>query len=250
MHAIMSSMSKSLPNMAWKIQTREEDLNYREELHQRRKIEDARRSVDEKMEQLKALAEISMIIAGFTISALCEISVPDSVDPTTLSLFGFFTSSTIAITTISGLISTFLLVGVYKYDTLGHQRFEDFWAILFENDWKIAFKSFVLGNFFFMLSLIQGSWVLYYEHEYGSVAAGIVTVICVLCMFFWYIRIYKKWANTLEKGHTKLQGAQTQGNTNIQLPPNNYFEDEFDGSSEGEGSENEETSEEIIGNAQ
>ena len=88
----------------------------------------------------------------------------------------------IAITTISGLISTFLLVGVHKFDMSNRQTFEDFWSILCENDWQIAFKAFIFGNLFFMLSLIQGSWVLYNDHEYGDIAAIIVTVICVCCI--------------------------------------------------------------------
>ena len=77
--------------------------------------------------------------------------------------------------------------------------FEEFWARLFENDWQIAFQAFVFGNLFFMLSLIQGSWVLYNDHEYGSVAASIVTVICVCSIVFWYLRVYTKWAYTLQK---------------------------------------------------
>lgn len=100
---------------------------------------------------------------------------------------------------ISGLISTFLLVGVHKYDMDSRQSFEDFWSIWFENDWQIAFKAFVFGNLFFMLSLIQGSWVLYNDHEYGDAAASIVTIICVFCIVFWYLRVYTKWAHTLEK---------------------------------------------------
>jgi hypothetical protein len=79
------------------------------------------------------------------------------------------------------------------------QTFEEFWAILFENDWQIAFQAFVFGNFFFMLSLMQGSWVLYNDHEYGNIAASIVTVICVCSIVFWYMRVYTKWAHTLQK---------------------------------------------------
>jgi hypothetical protein len=36
-----------------------------------------------------------MIIAGFTISALCEIQISESVNTTSLTLFGLFTSSTV-----------------------------------------------------------------------------------------------------------------------------------------------------------
>ena len=104
-------------------------------------------------------------------------------------------------TTICGLITTWLLVGVLKYDTTSKQgNFDiDFWNRLCEKEWQIAFKAFVLGGLFFMLSLIQGSWVLYNDHEYGVVASVIVTVICVSCVVFWYLRVYSKWADTLQK---------------------------------------------------
>jgi hypothetical protein len=85
------------------------------------------------------------------------------------------------------------------------QNFEDFWSVLFESDWQIAFKAFIFGNLFFMLSLIQGSWVLYNDHEYGNVAASIVTVICVCCIAFWYLRVYTKWAHYLQKVTIKQQ---------------------------------------------
>jgi hypothetical protein len=39
-------------------------MKYREVINEQRRIDDARRIVDEKTEQLKAIAEISTIIAG------------------------------------------------------------------------------------------------------------------------------------------------------------------------------------------
>jgi hypothetical protein len=102
-------LMSNMPNMAWKVQVRSEDMKYRELLNTRRAIDDERRAVDEKVEQLKALAEISMIIAGFTISALCEIYISETVNTTSLSLFGIFTSSTVS----------FLLVWIVVLDCWG-----------------------------------------------------------------------------------------------------------------------------------
>lgn len=53
-----------LPNLEWKRQLRENDMEYRKIINERRIVDDARRKVDEKTEQLKAIAEISTIIAG------------------------------------------------------------------------------------------------------------------------------------------------------------------------------------------
>jgi hypothetical protein len=63
-------LMSNMPNMAWKVQVRSEDMKYRELLNTRRAIDDERRAVDEKVEQLKALAEISMIIARYTYQRL------------------------------------------------------------------------------------------------------------------------------------------------------------------------------------
>ena len=48
--------------MAWKIKIREEDLKHRTVLNTRRRIDDARRSVEEKMEQLKVCFQFFSIV--------------------------------------------------------------------------------------------------------------------------------------------------------------------------------------------
>jgi RsiW-degrading membrane proteinase PrsW (M82 family) len=51
----------------------------------------------------------------------------------------------------------------------------------------------------FALTLCAGAWVLYWNHPYGAVASSLVTVICLGCILFWYLRVYLKWATALEK---------------------------------------------------
>eukprot|EP00602_Paraphysomonas_sp_CaronLab_P008434 CAMPEP_0185027958 /NCGR_PEP_ID=MMETSP1103-20130426/13340_1 /TAXON_ID=36769 /ORGANISM="Paraphysomonas bandaiensis, Strain Caron Lab Isolate" /LENGTH=245 /DNA_ID=CAMNT_0027562171 /DNA_START=121 /DNA_END=858 /DNA_ORIENTATION=+ len=191
--------------MAWRHQLRADDMQYRALVNERRCIDDARRTIDEKSEQLKAIAEISTIIAGFTISSLCEIQISEEVAEFALVLFGTITSSVIAITMVAALISTYVLVALYRYDPVKRNpTFDLFWKRVCEDDWQVAFKAFTFGMLLFALSLCAASWVLYWDHPYGSVAASIVTAICLLSIAFWYIRVYLKWAGALAKGYTKI----------------------------------------------
>jgi hypothetical protein len=84
--------SVNFSNATWKSKNRSEDIKYRERLIHLRKLADSRRSVDEKFEQLKAVAESSTLIGGFTISAICEIKIPYGVDGAVLIAFGFTSS--------------------------------------------------------------------------------------------------------------------------------------------------------------
>lgn len=76
---IISTLSKGLDvvDIAWEVKCREEDLEYRSIENERRMIDDARRAVNEKAEQLKVLFRTlrqSNITSGYQwfISANCR----------------------------------------------------------------------------------------------------------------------------------------------------------------------------------
>jgi hypothetical protein len=95
MYSLISSLNSSgikYSNMAWRKSNRENDIQYRETIIKYRELEETRRSVDEKYEQLKIIAQMSTVIGGFTISSICEISIPKGVHGAMLILFGFTSS--------------------------------------------------------------------------------------------------------------------------------------------------------------
>lgn len=66
---LVSALSKSfdVADTAWEINCREEDLKYRAVENERREVDDARRAVNEKAEQLKAISGLSALVAGFAM---------------------------------------------------------------------------------------------------------------------------------------------------------------------------------------
>ncbi len=91
-------------NTQWRRENREEDMKNRGLWDRRREIDDARRFVDEKAEQLKAVGELGTMMAFFSISALCEIRIPPDVNETVLTIFAFFGASVVFLCSFSTLI--------------------------------------------------------------------------------------------------------------------------------------------------
>ena len=57
----------------WRIKHREIDMAHRGVLTARRHTDDARRLMDDKAEQLKAVGQLATMMAFFAVSAFCEI---------------------------------------------------------------------------------------------------------------------------------------------------------------------------------
>ena len=62
-------------NVKWMIRVRDEDMQHRALEHERHLIENTRRLVDEKTEQLKAVASLSALIGGFAVVFFVELEV-------------------------------------------------------------------------------------------------------------------------------------------------------------------------------
>jgi hypothetical protein len=85
----------------YKIKAREVDMEHRQDLTRRRDIDNARRFIDEKAEQLKAIGELATIIAFFSVSALCEINIPTETNEIILFIFGLLAVLTVLILIVS-----------------------------------------------------------------------------------------------------------------------------------------------------
>ena len=103
----MSAMSSGLDmaDMAWEMQCRQEDMR-------QRAIDDARRAVDEKAEQLKAISHQSALIAGFAMVVMVEASLTPDLHPVLLVLFGATSAATVGLMLMAMLNCTLMLVAI------------------------------------------------------------------------------------------------------------------------------------------
>ena len=91
-------------------------------------VDASRRSVDEKAEQLKVLANQSALFAGFSMVVLVESNIPSDINGILLTVFGACTASVIALMLISSLNATYILVAILRYDCVNRDvPFDDFW---------------------------------------------------------------------------------------------------------------------------
>lgn len=67
-------------------------MAYRGMLTARRNIDDARRLMDEKAEQLKAVGQLATMMAFFAVSAFCEIRIPQETESIVILIFGLLSA--------------------------------------------------------------------------------------------------------------------------------------------------------------
>ena len=187
------------------------DLEHRERLNSRFAIETSKKEVDGKAEQLKAIAEIATVLAGFTIASLVNIDFNDT-NTILLCVYSVCAALTICFLIFAAVTSSYLLISVYKYDVYktNIERFDQYWANYCEEDWKSCFMYLVLGVLLFVMVLIELSWITSANHRTGVIISSIVTVAVSLGTFLWYTNIYFKWSEFLQEGGTKYRIPQLQ----------------------------------------
>lgn len=187
----------NLVDAAVALSWRDEDLRHRALENRRREIDDTRRAVDEKAEQLKAISNLSALIAGFAMVAQTNLGIPSDIEFGVLCLFGFSVASVVCLMMIAMLNSTFLLIAVYRYNVSENEdmqaHFETFWDTWCKKDWRIAVNAFSLGVPMFLVMLAFTSYIDFSSHPDGNSGTYIVCGICLVALVYWYLVIWRKW---------------------------------------------------------
>ncbi len=183
-----------------KMERRAADIEYRKTLGTRRIVHDRQAEVDEKAEQLKAIAEISTVLAGFTMASLVNMDFNGTRD-VLLIFYSVCCASTICLLLLAAVISSYLLMCVYKFDihTTLDRRFEEYWG-RFREEWKYCFHCLVGGVFLFVIVFIELSWISGVGHFKGTYVSITVTVGIIVLAFLWATNVYYKWYGFLEDG--------------------------------------------------
>merc|ERR1711968_283455 len=89
---------------------------------------------DEKAEQLKAVSEISALIAGFAMVTFVEVNIPDDLNQTLLCISGMVTATVIALMLYVMFSSILVLLEIYKENNRIQQEIDDELAQYFYNN--------------------------------------------------------------------------------------------------------------------
>jgi hypothetical protein len=94
-----------------------------------RTLDNARRMMDEKLEQLRSISSLAALIAGFDIVVLVELQFPPEVPDALLTLLVVTTSLTVCLMCLSFVTCTLMLVGILKAHDLNNLAlpFAEFW---------------------------------------------------------------------------------------------------------------------------
>ena len=175
---------------------RKEDLIQRKYVNQRMLIDDARRLVDKKSEQLKSIAEIAALIGGFAMVVLVETSIDDTkTSSTLLFIFGLFTALVVCLMFLCLIISALMLVTVLNFDAAQSVidqtlSFDVFWATRCENDFQFSFKAFKLAIPCFIVSLCTLSWIKFKNTPSVNIT---ITSIGTILLLVWFLKALPTW---------------------------------------------------------
>jgi hypothetical protein len=194
---------------------RKEDMRYRVDELYHSDLEVLRREIDEKNEMLKYIAKVAALIGGFSLSVLIEMSVDVTiVEEWLLSIFCLVSSLTVCLMTFSYVSCTLILLAILKkfqvseleedesnwnmMDFNAHlaisvsrkQRFQQFWDIMCDRDFRRAYIAFSFGIPLFLVNTILATWVKFSKYLEGSI---IVSIICGGMVIFLLVTSQTKW---------------------------------------------------------
>lgn len=165
--------------MVWAHTCRDQDMAHRKIENRRRAIDDARRILDNKVQQLKAISHLSALVAGFSMVVLVEATVDPSLSEVLQAAFGASAAVVIGLMLMAMINCTLILVLLLKHDCT---KFEgdstpaellvDFWQKRCEDDWHMSFNAFTNGVPAFLVNLTLLGWVKFHE---AHVAAILIT---------------------------------------------------------------------------
>ena len=169
---------------------RKQDIAWRENEALAIGVEQKERMVDLKCRALKSIANLSALVAGFTIVMFIELSVEETVPDWLVITYAATTSLEVAIMAMVMVQATLLLTCITLISMQHNDKkgFFQFWKNQCERQWKFTLFLFALGSFLFLLTLSFSACVKFYSTPGAYI---VVITICagsaMLWMYNWYV---------------------------------------------------------------
>lgn len=162
------------------------------------------RLVEEKTQQLKAISNLSALIAGFAMVSLVELSIPEDINSGILIVFGLATALVVSAMVVTMLTTSMMLVYILNYRQVTDQPFKKVWANKCEADWRRSFNCFKFGVPCFLVSLGSLSWIKFQtNNEWADIVVSVsVTAVAAVALIGWFTYIKTKYAADPSSDHT------------------------------------------------
>ncbi|RLN90206.1 hypothetical protein BBJ28_00001881 [Nothophytophthora sp. Chile5] len=208
-------------------QWRDEDLRHREQQKQWRedailreyewrktdlerearvvKLETEKLVIDARLKQLRAISQLSALLAGFTMCSLIELNIPDDISHPLLVLYGTVCCLELVFMLLCMLTCTLLLLAltrfvthtlegeVHKLSALELDEvspFYDWWLKKCEREWVLAYQLFRLGASFFLLEVALLGWMRFSQ---PVATAIIMSVLSAFGILYSELSIASRW---------------------------------------------------------
>ncbi|KAH9258406.1 hypothetical protein BASA81_003455 [Batrachochytrium salamandrivorans] len=219
------------------LRQRKQDLGWRREERFQRDLSMRMREIDEKNETLKNTGNVAALLAGFSMSALVQIS-PDTDTPIWLiTMYTTVSATVICLMSFCFITCALILVGTLKKFEISHeetgeenfatrygppplqdgsedqvaynehtrrrlrkQRFTTFWETTCQQDFHRAYLAFSAGVPLFLVNTLLATWV---KFNYGVIWPGIlVSLTCGLTILIMFATLQLKWGVYLSTPNT------------------------------------------------
>mmetsp|Transcript_17447 Transcript_17447/g.41722 ORF Transcript_17447/g.41722 Transcript_17447/m.41722 type:complete len:342 (-) Transcript_17447:138-1163(-) len=195
-------------------------------------VEKNRRTVEEHAEQLKSLANLSALVAGFSVIGFLEFGFePEDHPRVVVILFGFFTALTVVLMVNCFVACSLILASILKTGKryvseeeeadfiwrcrafnlnyvpgsrppMPHRTFEQHWQHRCEGEWRRSFTLFTLGVPSFLAQLTLAAWI---KFDTSLPTAALMTAVIIAAIPYWVL-VQKRWADHLLSRDSSFKG--------------------------------------------
>lgn len=203
-----------------------------------RLLDNRRREIDEKNEQLKSIISVAALIAGFEVVVMVDLNLPDQPPEWLVALYACSAAMTVCLMSFSYVLCSLVLVGsIKRFERLDESegssilsrlinaatdqkstnwaalaaaveaekdRFSTFWDNTCEDDWSRAFRAFSAGIPLFVGNLIT---VAYLRFVPFAISNAIVFAICAITILV-MLSAHVKWGTYLSRRRRRYHHHQ------------------------------------------
>ncbi|KAH7462015.1 hypothetical protein PRIC1_005910 [Phytophthora ramorum] len=170
------------------------------------KLESEKRLIDARLQELQVVAQLSAMLAFFSLMFIQEIkSLQSNTNQQLLVVYGTVGCLEFLCMLLCTLTCMLLLLALTRFVTHtldGEVRrlsdaeldivspFTDWWVGKCEHEWLLAYQLFRTGASFFLVAIALVSWIVFVA---STIAAIVMSVMCCCGLLYYNLRIASRW---------------------------------------------------------